>query len=81
MATSYSRKPRLIDVRLEWYFKDDEAILTVKSYTIVNSTLTRENLDEVRKMIYYLVARGAKLPDMDTDNGRGNRSKRVVFRD
>lgn len=28
MATSYSRKPRLIDVRLEWYVKAEEAILT-----------------------------------------------------
>ena len=43
--------------------------------------LTRANLAEVRKMIDDLVARGAKLPGMDTDNGRGNRSKRVVFRD
>lgn len=81
MATSYSRKPRLIDVRLEWYVKAEEAILTGQSYTIGNRTLTRANLAEVRKMIDDLVARGAKLPDMDTDNGRGNRSKRVVFRD
>ena len=81
MATSYSRKPRLIDVRLEWYVKAEEAILTGQSYTIGNRTLTRANLAEVRKMIDDLVARGAKLPGMDTDNGRGNRSKRVVFRD
>lgn len=81
MATSYSRKPRLIDVRLEWYVKAEEAILTGQSYTIGNRTLTRANLSEVRKMIDDLVARGAKLPGMDTDNGRGNRSKRVVFRD
>lgn len=81
MATSYSRKPRLIDVRLEWYVKAEEAILTGQSYTIGNRTLTRANLSEVRKMIDDLVASGAKLPDMDTDNGRGNRSKRVVFRD
>ena len=81
MATSYSRRPRLIDVRLEWYVKAEEAILTGQSYTIGNRTLTRANLAEVRKMIDDLVARGAKLPDMDTDNGRGNRSKRVVFRD
>lgn len=81
MATSYSRKPRLIDVRLEWYVKAEEAILTGQSYTIGNRTLTRANLAEVRKMIDDLVARGAKLPDMDTDTGRGNRSKRVVFRD
>ena len=81
MATSYSRKPRLIDVRLEWYVKAEEAILTGQSYTIGNRTLTRANLAEVRKMIDDLVARGAKLQDMDTDNGRGNRSKRVVFRD
>lgn len=81
MATSYSSKPRLIDVRLEWYVKAEEAILTGQSYTIGNRTLTRANLAEVRKMIDDLVARGAKLPGMDTDNGRGNRSKRVVFRD
>lgn len=81
MATSYSSKLRLIDVRLEWYVKAEEAILTGQSYTIGNRTLTRANLAEVRKMIDDLVARGAKLPGMDTDNGRGNRSKRVVFRD
>lgn len=81
MATSYSIKPKLIDVRLEWYVKAEEAILTGQSYTIGNRTLTRANLAEVRKMIDDLVARGAKLPGMDTDNGRGNRSKRVVFRD
>ena len=81
MATSYSSKPRLIDVRLEWYVKAEEAILTGQSYTIGNRTLTRANLAEVRKMIDDLVARGAKLPGMDTENGRGNRSKRVVFRD
>ena len=81
MGTSYSSKPRLIDVRLEWYVKAEEAILTGQSYTIGNRTLTRANLAEVRKMIDDLVARGAKLPGMDTDNGRVNRSKRVVFRD
>lgn len=81
MATTYIRRPRLIDIRLQRYLEAEEAILTGQSYTIGNRTLTRANLNEVQKIIDDLIAKGAQLDDYDMTNGRGNRQKQVIFRD
>ena len=64
--------------RLRNYYAAERAVLSGKSYTVGNRTLTRANLAEIRAAIDDLLSAGASLDDSEI---KTRRSMRVVFHD
>ena len=65
--------------RLRKYLEAEDAVLLNQSYTIRNRTLTRADLDTIRKVIKDLIDDGATVDDEEVLNK--GRTKRVVFFD
>ncbi len=65
--------------RLRKYLEAEEAVLLGQSYTLRDRTLTRADLNTIRKVIKDLIDDGATVDDEEILN-RG-KTKRVVFFD
>ena len=65
--------------RLRKYLEAEEAVLLGQSYTLRDRTLTRADLNTIRKVIKDLIDDGATVDDEEVLNK--GRTKRVVFFD
>ena len=65
--------------RLRKYLEAEEAVLLGQSYTLRDRTLTRADLNTIRKVIKDLIDDGATVDDEEILNK--GKTKRVVFFD